>query len=108
MKILDRVFRRRTESASVAKERLQIVLAHERAGRMAPDFLPMMKVEIIAVVAKYLEVSDDMIKVKLEKAGEMSVLEIDVELDKAKIKPRPSPRTEVEEGLVSLKASSIS
>ncbi len=82
-------FRKRTESASVAKERLQIVLAHERAGRNAPDFLPLLQKEILAVVAKYLEVSDEMIKIQLEKVGETSMLEINVELDKARAKPMP-------------------
>ena len=82
-------FRKRTESASVAKERLQIVLAHERAGRNAPDFLPLLQKEILAVVAKYLDVSDEMIKIHLEKVGETSMLEINVELDKARAKPVP-------------------
>ncbi len=82
-------FRKRTESASVAKERLQIVLAHERAGRTAPDFLPLLQKEILAVVAKYLEVSDEMIKIHLEKVGETSMLEINVELDKARAKSPP-------------------
>jgi cell division topological specificity factor len=83
-------FRRRDPSASIAKERLQIVLAHERAGRSAPDFLPLLQKEVLAVVAKYLDVTDEMIKIHLERVGETSVLEINVELDKAKAKPQPS------------------
>ncbi len=82
-------FRKRTESASIAKERLQIVLAHERAGRNAPEFLPLLQKEILAVVAKYLDVSDEMIKIHLEKVGGTSVLEINVELDKARAKSQP-------------------
>ena len=82
-------FRRRDPSASIAKERLQIVLAHERAGRGAPDFLPLLQREVLAVVAKYLDVTDEMIKIHLERVGETSVLEINVELDKAKAKPQP-------------------
>jgi cell division topological specificity factor len=104
MKILDVFFRKRPPTASVAKERLQIVLAHERAGRAAPDFLPLLQREILAVVGKYLDVSEDMIKVQLEKLGETSVLEINVELDKAKIKSRP-PERKVEEGFVPWTAS---
>jgi cell division topological specificity factor len=100
MKLLDILFRKSPPTASVAKERLQIVLAHERAGRAAPDFLPLLQRELLAVVAKYLDVSDDMIQVELEKRGEMSVLEINVELDKAKIRPRPPERPPVEEGFV--------
>ena len=86
MNIMERLFRKRNDTASVAKERLQIVLAHERAGRSAPDFLPLLQKELLSVVAKYLEVEDEMIKITLEKAGEVSVLEINVELDKARIK----------------------
>jgi len=86
MSIIERLFRKRNDSASVAKERLQIVLAHERAGRAAPDFLPLLQKELLSVVAKYLEVEDEMIKITLEKAGEVSVLEINVELDKARVK----------------------
>jgi cell division topological specificity factor len=100
MSLLDRFFRKRPPSASVAKERLQIVLAHERAGRGAPDFLPLLQREILAVVGKYLDVNDDMIRVQLEKQGDVSLLEINVELDKAKIKPRPPERKPVEEGFV--------
>lgn len=83
-------FRRRDPSASIAKERLQIVLAHERAGRSAPDFLPLLQKEILTVVAKYLDVSDDMIRIQLEKVGETSTLEINVEFDKARAKPLSS------------------
>ena len=88
MSLLD-FFRKRNPSASIAKERLQIVLAPERAGRSAPDFLPLLQREVLAVVAKYLEVEDEMIKIHLEKVGETSVLEINVELDKARAKPTP-------------------
>jgi cell division topological specificity factor len=105
MKLFDLLFQKRKPTASVAKERLQIVLAHERAGRSAPDFLPLLQREILAVVGKYLDVTEDMIKVHLEKMGEMSVLEIDVELDKAKIRPRPPERKPVEEGFVPWTAS---
>jgi len=92
MSFLDRLFgRHKNQSASVAKERLQIVLAHERAGRGAPDFLPLLQKEILTVVAKYLDVEDDMIKVQLERVGGTSFLEINVELDKAKIKSKPAP-----------------
>ncbi len=91
MSILERLFGRRTnQSATVAKNRLQMVLVQERAGRNAPDFLPLLKNEILAVVAKYLDVEDEMIKIQLESAGDTSVLEINVELDKARIKPKPA------------------
>jgi len=88
MSLLD-FFRKRNPSASIAKERLQIVLAHERAGRHAPDFLPLLQKELLAVVAKFVDVSDDMIKIHLESVGGTSVLEINVELDKVRAKTAP-------------------
>jgi cell division topological specificity factor len=88
MALLDYFFARKPPSASVAKERLQILLAHERAGRSGPDFLPMLQKELIAVVRKYVEIGDDMIKVNLAGEGKTStsVLEINVEFDSAKVR----------------------
>ena len=76
-------------SAAIAKERLKIVLAHERAGRHAPDFLPKLQKELIEVVARYVEIREDMIRVNLGKSGETSLLEINIELEGAK--PNPAP-----------------
>jgi cell division topological specificity factor len=76
-------------SAAIARERLKIVLAHERAGRNAPDFLPRLQKELIDVVGRYVEISDDMIRVNLGKSGETSLLEINIEFDGAR--PRPAP-----------------
>jgi cell division topological specificity factor len=85
MSLLSYFFAKKPPSASVAKERLQILLAHERAGRSGPDFLPLLQREIIAVVRKYIEISDEMIRVRLEneRAG-ASVLEINVEFERGK------------------------
>jgi len=78
--LFDFFFPRKPASASVAKERLQIVLAHERAGRDSPDFLPRLQKELLAVVTKYVAIKEDMIRVSLGKAGTASVLEINVEM----------------------------
>lgn len=80
MSLFDFIFTKKPSSAVIAKERLQIVLAHERAGRNSPDFLPLLQKELLAVVAKYIPVKDDMIHVSLGKAGHASVLEINVEM----------------------------
>ncbi len=80
MSLFDFFFPKKPASASVAKERLQIVLAHERFGRKSPDFLPRMQSELLAVVAKYVAVKDDMIRVSLGMVGNTSVLEINVEI----------------------------
>jgi cell division topological specificity factor len=89
MGLYNLLFRPHRHSASIAKERLKIVLAHERAGRHAPDFLPKLQKELIDVVARYVAVREDMIRVNLGKSGETSLLEINIELDGAK--PIQSP-----------------
>jgi len=80
------LFRSRPSSAAIAKERLKIVLAHERAGRNAPDFLPILQKELLAVVGRYVEMTDDMIRVTLAKSGDTSSLEINIEIDGGKLK----------------------
>jgi len=80
MRLFDLFFSPHRHSAAIAKERLKIVLAHERAGRHAPDFLPKLQKELIEVVARYVEIREDMIRVNLGKSGETSLLEINIEL----------------------------
>ena len=80
------LFQPRHTSASIAKERLKIVLAHERAGRNAPDFLPLLQKELLAVVGRYVEISDDMIRVTLANSGDTSSLEINIEIEGGKLK----------------------
>ena len=92
MNLFKSLFPPHRNSASVAKERLKIVLAHERAGRDAPDFLPKLQKELIDVVGRYVEIRDDMIRVNLGKSGETSLLEINIEIDGAKPKTAP-PRS---------------
>src|SRR5215472_12366277 len=84
------LFRSKPTSASIAKERLKIVLAHERASREAPDFLPVLQKELLAVVGRYVEIRGDMIRVNLDRSGDTSLLEINVEIDGAKAKPTPN------------------
>src|ERR1700691_23798 len=73
-------------SASVAKERLKIVLAHERASSRALDFLPNLQRELLAVVGRYVEISEDMIRVTLANSGDTSSLEINIEIEGGKLK----------------------
>ncbi|MDP2430792.1 MAG: cell division topological specificity factor MinE [Pseudomonadota bacterium] len=70
------------KTAVVAKERLQIILAHERAGRGAatPDYLPALQEELLEVIAKYIHIDRQMIKVQLDKHGEYDVLELNITL----------------------------
>jgi cell division topological specificity factor len=70
------------KTANVAKERLQIILAHERSGRNAaePDYLPALQRELIAVICKYIKINPDDIKVNLERQDNLEVLEVKIEL----------------------------
>jgi cell division topological specificity factor len=85
------LFQPQRNSASIAKERLKIVLAHERAGRNAPDFLPLLQRELIAVVGRYVEISEEMIRVTLANSGDTSSLEINIEIEGAKVKTKSGP-----------------
>ena len=67
-------------TANVAKDRLQIILAHERVGRGREDFLPKLQQELIAVVARYVAVDPDKVVVNLERGSGMSTLAIGIEL----------------------------
>ena len=70
--------RRRNHTASVAKERLQIIISHERSKRSTPDYLPQLQEEILAVIAKYVNINRDQVIVNLERMGDSSVLELNV------------------------------
>lgn len=72
--------RREADSASQAKERLQIVLAHERIGRTREDFLPKLQAELVAVVARYVAIDPGKVAVSLDRGGDMSTLAIEIEL----------------------------
>jgi cell division topological specificity factor len=68
------------KTACIAKERLQIILAHERAGRGAstPEYMPALQDELLAVIAKYIHIDRNQIKVQLDKHGEYDVLELNI------------------------------
>ena len=73
------------KTASVAKERLQIILAHERSslGGKRPDYLPELQRELIAVISKYVSIKAEDIKVHLEKQDDLEVLQVKIELPDA-------------------------
>ena len=67
-------------SASLAKERLQIIVAHERRQAQSPDFLPLMQRDILEVVRKYIPISEEQIKLSIDKRGDFEVLELNISL----------------------------
>ena len=55
-------------------------MAHERAGRTGPDYLPMLQQELLAVIAKYIDIDQNKVEVKLDRGGDCSTLELNIEL----------------------------
>jgi cell division topological specificity factor len=78
------LFKRRG-SAPVARERLQILLAHERSSHGQSDLLIGLRDEILAVVAKHIKVDQDQVRVTMERGDKVSMLEIDVEVPHAAV-----------------------
>lgn len=75
-----RFFSRR-KSASVARERLQILLTHERSGGGdQSELIAVLREEVLAVIAKHVTVDPDKVEIKLERGKVVSVLEIDIEV----------------------------
>jgi cell division topological specificity factor len=70
--------KKRNATASVAKERLQIIISHERSQRSTPDYLPQLQEEILAVMAKYVPIQKNKVSVNVERIGNGSVLELNV------------------------------
>ena len=84
MSLLSLIFGNKPKTASVAKERLQLIIAHERNGQTGKqDFLPDLQKELIAVISKYVAINPDDIKVSLEKQGNYEVLEVNIVLPEA-------------------------
>jgi cell division topological specificity factor len=77
---LPRLFAGRAASAPVARERLQILLAHERGLRGQPDLLELLRSEILAVVSHRVEFDPEKLHIRMERGGQVSTLEIDIEV----------------------------
>lgn len=80
MSILSFLRKKKPNTASVAKERLQIIVAHERQQRDQPDFMPAMQQEILDVIKKYVQVESDDIMMNLDSQSDCSVLELNITL----------------------------
>lgn len=84
MSLLDLFRSRKTNTAAIAKERLQILVSHERSTRSGPDFLPELKQELLAVIRKYYPIELDQVTVHLGKQDDCSLLELDIMLPENK------------------------
>ena len=81
MGLLSLFLREKKSTASVAKERLQLIIAHERVGRGAnPDYLADLQRELIAVISKYVKVDLRDVKVEMARQDNLEVLQVKIEL----------------------------
>jgi cell division topological specificity factor len=80
MSLLDYFKTTKPSSAAIAKERLQILVAHERSSRHQPSYLPQLKKELMEVIQRYFKVSEETISVSLEQDDEREILELNITL----------------------------
>jgi cell division topological specificity factor len=73
-------FLTRNRSAPVARDRLQVLLSHERALSGRPDLVAVLHREILAVIARHIPIDQDKVVVKLDRGSQVSTLEIDIEM----------------------------
>ena len=86
MSLLSFFIGQKKPTATVAKERLQIILAHERSGRNAsePDYLPALQRDLVAVISKYIKIDQRDIMVQLDRHDNLEVLEVKIELPESR------------------------
>ena len=70
----------RRGSAPAARERLQVLLAHERFARDKPDLLGVLREEILAVIARHVQFEPDKVQIKMDRGISSSTLEVDIEI----------------------------
>ncbi len=73
------IFKRRG-SAPVARERLQLLLAYERASRDKPDLVGVLREEIMAVIARHVQVDHDQVQIAMDRGQSISTLEIEIQI----------------------------
>jgi cell division topological specificity factor len=70
--------RKPQKSAKFAKERLQIIISHERNNRDKPDYFAAMQQDLLDVIAKYVAINKEDVRVELDRKEGCSVLELNV------------------------------
>ncbi|ACI50298.1 cell division topological specificity factor MinE [Gluconacetobacter diazotrophicus PA1 5] len=89
MSLLASLFGRKT-SAPVARDRLQILLAHERsAGEGQSELIAKLQEEILAVITRHITVDQDKVQIKMDRGAGVSMLEIDIEVPELKASAPP-------------------
>jgi cell division topological specificity factor len=80
MVLLDYFLKKKKTSATLAKERLQIILAHEHHSSSRPNFLGALQEDVLAVIAKYLPIDKAQVSIDLEQKKDADVLEVNITL----------------------------
>lgn len=68
------------QTAKLAKDRLQVLIAHQRTDRTGPDYLPMLRQDILDVIKKYVAVGDEALSVQIDQQDDFDVLELNITL----------------------------
>ena len=72
-------------TAQLAKERLQVIVAHQRAGHLhATDYLPKLQKELLDVIRKYVAVGEDAVNIAVERDGDTEILELKITAPRTK------------------------
>lgn len=83
MSFLSFLLGQKKTSASVAKDRLQLILINERRTGVSPDYLPRLQKELVEVISRYVKINPDDIKVSLDRQDSLEVLEVKIEMPQA-------------------------
>jgi cell division topological specificity factor len=68
------------KTAKLAKDRLQVLIAHQRTDREGPDYLPMLRQDILEVIKRYVSVGDEALSVQIDQQDDCDVLELNITL----------------------------
>ena len=71
---------REVRSADSAKDRLQILLAHERTCVSSPEVLPLLQRDIMNAIERHMRVGSDSVEITIERGDDLSTLEINIEM----------------------------
>ncbi|MCF6204848.1 MAG: cell division topological specificity factor MinE [Methylococcaceae bacterium] len=93
MSLLDYFRSSKPKTASVAKERLQILVARERSSKNQPSYLPQLQQELLAVIQKYVNVDQGDLSVNFEQDDDQEVLELNIILPEEKSKEKKQRKT---------------
>ncbi len=80
MSILNYLRRNKKNTAAIAKERLQIIISHERSKSGGPDYLPLLQKDLVKVIGKYVEIEPGDVNVSLDRSGGSAILELNITL----------------------------